>query len=79
MVPKHVVFAPAIQKQPGSRLRSPLPRGGTVLVHPFSRFFHHTDFAKQGEEIGDSLQFLCYNREKIFWIRTTWKARYSKY
>ncbi|MQY60895.1 hypothetical protein GH153_03540 [bacterium] len=39
MVPKHVAFAPARQKQLGSRLRSPLPRRGTMPAQPFSRFF----------------------------------------
>ena len=48
MVPKHVDFAPASQKQLGSRLRSPLLRRGTVPAQPFSRFFHHTAFAKRG-------------------------------
>jgi len=46
MVPKHVAFAPASQKQLGSRLRSPLLRRGTMPAQPFSRFFHHTAFAK---------------------------------
>ncbi len=48
MVQKHVAFAPACQKQLGSRLRSPLPRRGTMPAQPFSRFFHHTAIAKQG-------------------------------
>ncbi len=48
MVKKHVAFNPAIQKQLGSRLRSPLPRRETVPAQPFSRFFHHTAFAKLG-------------------------------
>jgi len=39
MAPKHVAFAPACQKQLGSRLRSPLPRRGTMPAQPFSRFF----------------------------------------
>ena len=39
MVPKHVAFAPACQKQLGSRLRSPLLRRGTMPAQPFSRFF----------------------------------------
>jgi len=48
MVKKHVAFAPASQKQLGSRLRSPLLRRETVPAQPFSRFFHRTAFAKQG-------------------------------
>jgi len=48
MVPKHVAFAPASQKQLGSSLRSPLLWRGTVPAQPFSRFFHHTAFAKRG-------------------------------
>ncbi|HEB35986.1 MAG TPA: hypothetical protein ENI18_09135 [Candidatus Aminicenantes bacterium] len=32
-----------------SRLRSPLLRRATVPAQPFSRFFHHTAFAQQGE------------------------------
>jgi len=48
MVPKHVAFAPASQKQLGSRLRSPLLRRETMPAQPFSRFFHHIAFAKQG-------------------------------
>ncbi len=48
MVKKHVAFAPACQKQLGSRLRSPLLRRETMPAQPFSRFFHHTAFAKQG-------------------------------
>jgi hypothetical protein len=32
----------------GSRLRSPLLRRATVPAQPFSRFFHHTAFAKLG-------------------------------
>jgi hypothetical protein len=43
---KHVAFAPASQKQLGSRLRSPLLQRGTMPAQPFSRFFHHTAFAK---------------------------------
>jgi len=43
MVQKHVAFAPASQKQLGSRPRSP-----TLPTQPFSRFFHHTAFARQG-------------------------------
>jgi len=39
MVQKHVAFAPACQKQLGSRLRSPLPRRATMPAQPFSRFF----------------------------------------
>ena len=39
MVQKHVAFAPASQKQLGSRLRSPLLQRGTVPAQPFSRFF----------------------------------------
>jgi hypothetical protein len=67
MVPKHVAFAPASQKQLGSRLRSPLLRRATVPAQPFSRFFHHTAFAQQGNpmqsgrrraEKGDKLLFL---------------------
>ena len=50
MVKKHVAFAPASQKQLGSRLRSPLLRRETVPTQPFSRFFHHTAFAKLGNE-----------------------------
>jgi len=50
MVTKHVAFAPASQKQLGSRLRSPLLRRGTMPAQPFSRFFHHTAFAKQERE-----------------------------
>jgi len=46
MVSKHVAFVPASQKQLGSRLRSPLLQRGTVPAQPFSRFFHHTAFAK---------------------------------
>ena len=49
MAKKHVAFAPASQKQLGSRLRSPLLRRETLPAQPFSRFFHHTAFAKQGE------------------------------
>ena len=30
-----------------SRLRSPLLRRGTMPAQPFSRFFHHTAFAKR--------------------------------
>ena len=48
MVKKHVAFAPASQKQLGSRLRSLLLRRATVPAQPFSRFFHHTAFAKLG-------------------------------
>ncbi len=48
MVKKHVTFAPASQKQLGSRHRSPLLRRETVPAQPFSRFFHHTAFAKLG-------------------------------
>jgi len=47
MVLKHVAFAPASQKQLGSRLRSPLLRRETMPAQPFSRFFHHTAFATQ--------------------------------
>ena len=50
MVPKHVVFAPASQKQLGSRLRSLLLRRVTVPAQPFSRFLHHTAFAKLGNQ-----------------------------
>jgi hypothetical protein len=50
MVKKHVAFAPASQKQLGSRLRSPLLRRATMPAQPFSRFFHHTAFAMQGNE-----------------------------
>ncbi|MQY61592.1 hypothetical protein GH153_07145 [bacterium] len=39
MVQKHFAFAPACQKQLGSRLRSPLPWRGTMPAQPFSRFF----------------------------------------
>jgi len=46
MAQKHVAFAPASQKQLGSRLRSPLLQRGTMPAQPFSRFFHHTAFAK---------------------------------
>ena len=53
MVKKHVAFAPASQKQLGSRLRSPLLRRETVPAQPFSRFFHHTAFAKLERENGD--------------------------
>jgi hypothetical protein len=48
MVPKHVAFAPACQKQLGFRLRSSLLRRETMPAQPFSRFFHHTAIAKQG-------------------------------
>jgi len=48
MALKHVAFAPASQKQLGSRLRSPLLRRETLPAQPFSRFFHHTAFAQQG-------------------------------
>ncbi len=48
MVKKHVAFAPASQKQLGSRLRSPLLRRETVPAQSFSRFFYHTAFAKLG-------------------------------
>jgi len=47
MVQKHVAFAPAGQKQLGSRIRSPLLRRGTMPAQPFSRFFHHIAFAKR--------------------------------
>ena len=47
MVPKHVAFAPACQKQLGSRLRSPLLRRETMPAQPFSRFFTIQLFAKQ--------------------------------
>ncbi len=50
MAKKHVAFAPACQKQLGSKLRSPLLRRETVPAQPFSRFFHHTAFAKLGNE-----------------------------
>ncbi len=54
MVKKHVAFAPACQKQLGSRLRSPLLRRATMPAQPLSRFFHHTALAQRGEsdEIG---------------------------
>jgi hypothetical protein len=39
MAQKHVAFAPASQKQLGSRLRSPLLRRETMPAQPFSRFF----------------------------------------
>jgi len=64
MAQKHVAFAPASQKQLGSRLRSPIPtveiaepvpskakESSTLLAmpaQPFSRFFHQTAFAKRG-------------------------------
>ncbi len=48
MAPKHVAFAPASQKKLGSRLHSPLLQRGAVPAQPFSRFFHHTAFAKLG-------------------------------
>ncbi len=46
MALKHVAFAPASQKQLGSKLRSPLLQRGTMPAQPFSRFFHHTAFAR---------------------------------
>jgi len=62
MVQKHVAFAPASQKQLGSRLRSPDPireiakpvpskakESSSLLAtpaQPFSWFFHHTAFAR---------------------------------
>jgi hypothetical protein len=39
MVQKHVAFAPASQKQLGSRLRSPLLRRETVPAQPFLTVF----------------------------------------
>jgi len=48
MAQKHVAFAPACQKQLGFRLRSSLLQRETVPAQPFSRFFHHTAFAKRG-------------------------------
>ena len=64
MALKHVAFAPASQKQLGSRLRSPIPiveiaqpvpsaakESSTLLAtpaQPLSRFFHHAAFAKRG-------------------------------
>ncbi|NIO49476.1 MAG: hypothetical protein GTN73_08615 [Candidatus Aminicenantes bacterium] len=52
MVQKHVAFAPASQKQLGSRLRSPLLRRETMPAQPLSRFFHHTAFANRREPCG---------------------------
>ncbi len=51
MVQKHVAFAPASQKQLGSRLRSPLLRRETMPAQPFSRFFHHTAFTEQVQRL----------------------------
>ncbi len=48
MVQKRVAFAPACQKQLGSRLRSPLLRRATMPAQPFSRFFTIQPIAKQG-------------------------------
>lgn len=61
MVKKHVAFAPGNKwcqapfcTENGAwhhlfpRLRSPLLRRATVPAQPFSRFFHHTAFAKLG-------------------------------
>jgi len=66
MVQKHVAFAPASQKQLGSRLRSPVPIGEiakpvpskakesssllATTAQPFSRFFHNTSFARIREQ-----------------------------
>ena len=58
MAQKHVAFAPASQKQLGARLRSPLLQRGTMPAQPFSRFFHHTAFAKLGTENGAWPHFL---------------------
>ena len=63
MVKKHVAFAPASQKQLGSRLRSPLLRRETVPAQPFSRFFYHTAFAKLGNppsQVASSLSRASY-------------------
>ncbi len=64
MVKKHVAFAPASQKQLGSRLRSPLLRREIVPAQPFSRFFHHTAFARLGNEKKGTGYFFS-KKEKI--------------
>ncbi len=80
MVPKHVAFAPASQKQLGSRLHSPLLQRGAVPAQPFSRFFPHTAFAKQGmRKRGCPLFFRpypeeCHKSERQENIFTKWQG-----
>jgi hypothetical protein len=65
MVQKHVAFAPASQKQLGSRLRSPLLQRGTMLAQPFSRFFHHTAFTEQPKRLIRKMEMLTIEKEEL--------------
>ncbi len=74
MVKKHAAFAPASQKQLGSRLRSPLLRRETMPAQPFSRFFHHTAFAKQGTRKRGQATFSLKKRKSLLMDRTIEKV-----
>jgi len=74
MAQKHVAFAPASQKQLGSRLRSPLLRRETMPAQPFSRFFHHTALAKQGKRKRGQATFSLRKRKSLLMDRTTEKV-----
>jgi len=63
MAPKHVAFAPACQKQLGSRLRSPLLRRATMPAQPFSRFF--TIQPSPGREEKKGTGYFFSKKEKV--------------